>query len=138
MRTNISEHYLQVVQTWASLVAQLAKNPLAMQETPVRSWVGKIPWRRDRLPTPVFMGFPGGSDGKESACNVGDLGLILGWEDPLEKKKTTHSSILENSMDCMSLRVAKSWTRLSDFHSPRRVSHQGLHWRHCSEKCIWN
>ena len=27
-------------------------------------WVGKIPWRRDRLPTPVFLGFPGGSDGK--------------------------------------------------------------------------
>ena len=32
----------------------------------------------DRLPTPVFMGFPGGSDGKESACNAGDLGLIPG------------------------------------------------------------
>ena len=32
----------------------------------------------DRLPTPVFLGFPGGSDGKESACNAGDLGLILG------------------------------------------------------------
>ena len=78
MRTNISEHYLQVVQTWASLVAQLAKNPLAMQETPVRSWVGKIPWRRDRLPTPVFMGFPGGSDGKESACNAGNLGSLPG------------------------------------------------------------
>ena len=31
------------------------------------SWVGKTPWRRDRLPTPVFLGFPGGSDGKESA-----------------------------------------------------------------------
>ena len=30
----------------------------------------------DRLPTPVFMGFPGGSDGKESTCNEGDLGLI--------------------------------------------------------------
>ena len=44
------------------------------------SWVGKIPWRRDRLPTPVFSGFPGGSDGKESACNVGDLGLIPGLE----------------------------------------------------------
>ena len=42
------------------------------------SWVGKIPWRRDRLPTPVFMGFPDGSEGKESACNVGDLGLIPG------------------------------------------------------------
>ena len=38
---------------------------------------------------PVFLGFPGGSAGKESACNAGDLG----WEDPLEKRKTTHSSI---------------------------------------------
>ena len=32
--------------------------------------------------------------GKESTCNVGDMGLILGWEDPLEKGKATHSSIL--------------------------------------------
>ena len=36
--------------SWASLVAQLVKNPPAMQET----WVGKIPWRRERLSTPVF------------------------------------------------------------------------------------
>ena len=43
-----------------------------------RSWVGTIPWRRDRLPTAVFFEFPGGSDGKESACNAGDLGLIPG------------------------------------------------------------
>ena len=35
-------------------------------------------WRRDRLPTPVFFGFPGSSEGKESTCNVGDLGLIPG------------------------------------------------------------
>ena len=42
------------------------------------SWVREIPWRRDRLPTPVFLGFPGGSDGKESYSNVGDLGLIPG------------------------------------------------------------
>ena len=39
-------------------------------------------------------GFPYGSAGKESAHNVEDLGLILGWEDPLEKGKSTHSSIL--------------------------------------------
>ena len=32
--------------------------------------VGKICWRRDRLPTPVFLG----SAGKESICNAGDLG----------------------------------------------------------------
>ena len=41
-------------------------------------WVRKIPWRRDRLHTPVFMGFLGGSDGKESICNAGDLGSIHG------------------------------------------------------------
>ena len=40
--------------SWVSLVAQLVKNPPAMQETWVPSWVGKIPWRRERLPTPVF------------------------------------------------------------------------------------
>ena len=36
------------------------------------------------------MGLLGGSDGKESACNAGDLG----WEDPLEEGMATHSSIL--------------------------------------------
>ena len=45
---------------------------------PFDSWVGKFPWRRDRLPTPVFLGFPGGSDSKESTCNVGDVGSIPG------------------------------------------------------------
>ena len=39
---------------WASLIAQLVKNPPARQETWVRSLAGKIPWRRERLPTPVF------------------------------------------------------------------------------------
>ena len=42
------------------------------------SWVGKIRWRRDSLPTPVTLGFPCGSVGKESAYNVGDPGLIPG------------------------------------------------------------
>ena len=40
--------------SWASLVAQLGKNLLTMWETWVRSWVGRIPWRRERLPIPVF------------------------------------------------------------------------------------
>ena len=40
-------------------------------------------------------GFPGGSDGKESTGNARDLGLIPGWEDPLEEEKVaTHSNIL--------------------------------------------
>ena len=39
---------------WASLVAQQVKSPPAMQETVFDPWVGKIPWRRERLHTPVF------------------------------------------------------------------------------------
>ena len=48
-----------------------------------------------------LMGFSGVSDGKESACNAGDPGLIPGWEDLLEKEIANHSSIfvLENPMD---------------------------------------
>ena len=65
--------------SWASLVAQLVKNPPAMRETWLQS---------------------------------------LGWEDPLEKGTTTHSSNsgLKNSMDCIAHGVPKSQTRLSDFH----------------------
>ena len=59
---------------WASLIAQLVKNQPVMQETWFDSRVRKIHWRRDRVPTPVFLGFPCGSAGKESACNAGDLG----------------------------------------------------------------
>ena len=41
-----------------------------------------------------FFKFPNGSDSKESACDAGDLGLIPGSEDSLEKGTATHSSIL--------------------------------------------
>ena len=45
-------------------------------------WVGKFPWRRDRLPTPVFLDFLGGSDSKESTCNGETWVPSLDWEDP--------------------------------------------------------
>ena len=69
--------------SWASLVAQLIKKLPAMRETWVRSLgsipgLGRFPWKRERLPTPVFLGFPSGSAGKESACDVEDLGSIPG------------------------------------------------------------
>ena len=41
-----------------------------------------------------FLGFPDGSDGKESACNAGDPGPITGSGSTLEKGMATHSSIL--------------------------------------------
>ena len=40
------------------------------------------------------MGLPGGSDGEESACSARDLVASLGWADPLEKGRATHSSLL--------------------------------------------
>ena len=69
---------MSITSDYASLVTQLTKNPPAMQETLAQFLGQENPQRRDRLPTPVFLGFPGGSDGKESACNVGDLGSIPG------------------------------------------------------------
>ena len=62
--------------------------------------------------------FPGGSDGKESAFNAGDLGLIPGLGRSAEEGKgyPLQYSGLENSMVCIVHGVAKSWTQLSDFH----------------------
>ena len=78
----------------ASLVAQLVKNLPTMQEIPGGFLGREDPLEKDRLPTPVFSGFPRGSAGKQSTCNAGDLVRSLGWEDSLEKGKATHSSIL--------------------------------------------
>ena len=82
------------------------------------AWVRKLPWRRDRLPTPVLLGFPRGSAGKESTCNVGDLGLIpeLGRCPGEGKGYPLHFSGLENSMDYTVHGISKSQTQLSDFH----------------------
>ena len=63
-------------------------------------------------------GFPCGSAGKESTCNVGDLGSIpeLGRSPGEGKGYPLKYSGLENSMDCTVLGVAKSQTWLSDVH----------------------
>ena len=65
------------------------------------------------------MGFTGGSAGKESACNVGDLGSIpgLGRSPGEGKGYPLQYSGLENSMDSIVNGVAKSRTQLSNFHS---------------------
>ena len=67
------------------------------------------------------MGFPSGSDGKESACNAGDMGSIPGLEDPLEEGMATYFSVLawRIPMDRRAWRatvhgVAKSWTQLNN------------------------
>ena len=77
-------------------------------------------WERIKLDT----GFPGGSDGKESTCNGGDLGLIPCWEDPLEDGIATHSSILawripmdRGAWQVTNLEVTKRQTWLRTKHS---------------------
>ena len=64
------------------------------------------------------MGFPCGSAGKESACNVGDLGSIpgLGRSSGEGKGYPLQYSGLENSTDYLVHGVAKSRTQLSNFH----------------------
>ena len=67
----------------------------------------------------IVLGFLCGSDYKEFACNVGDLGLIPGFgRFPGEGNSypLQHSG-LENSMDYTVHGVTKSWTQLSNFHS---------------------
>ena len=64
------------------------------------------------------MGFSAGSDGQESACNAGDLGLIprLGKSQRGGKGYPLQCSGLENSKHCVVNGVAESQTRLSDFY----------------------
>ena len=99
------------------------------------SWVRKIWWRRDRLPTPVFLGFPcgsagkricvwdfpGGSDSKVPVYNVGNPGSIpgLGRSPGGGNGNPLQCSCLENSMDrgawrATVHRVTRSQTRLSN------------------------
>ena len=80
------------------------------------------------------MGFPDSSVGKESACNVEDLGLIhgLGRSPGEGKGYPLQYSGLENSLDCIVQEIAKSRTRLSDFpfhfdvHGPDEAFPGGL------------
>ena len=104
--------------TWDSLIAHLVKELPAMRRPWFNSCVRKISWRRDRPPTPVFLGFPYGSSGKESACNARDLGSIpgLGRYSGEGKGYPLQYSGMENTMDCIVHGVAKSQTWLSDFH----------------------
>ena len=82
-----------------------------MKENRFDSWVGKIHWRRDRLPTPAFLGFPGGSAGKKFTCNAGYLGSEpgLGRSPGGEHGNPLQYSCLENPQEQRSLVVCSPW-----------------------------
>ena len=91
-------------------MAHLVKNPSAMRET----WVGKIPWRKERLPTPVF--WPREFHGPYSpwSCKESDTTAT-----PVFWPREFHGLLVHG--------VTKSRTRLDDFDSlTHSVTCQGL------------
>ena len=64
-----------------------------MQDILVQSLCQGVPLEKDRLPTPVFLGFPDGSDGKESPAMWKTWFQSLGWEDSLEGQAWQHTPI---------------------------------------------
>ena len=103
-------------------VERIAFLPLFQADSCLFTFFGVVPsaWGPSSYPSSAnsHSSFPGGSAGKKSACNVGDLSSIPGLGRSLGEGKgypLQHSS-LENSMDCIGLGVTKSRTQLNDFH----------------------
>ena len=120
----------------STVISQLLEQPEGKSSTLFASEIlgcGKrILKTVDRLPTAVFAGFPCGSAGKESSCNVGGLGLTpgLGRSPGEGKDYPLHCCGLENPMDCRVHGIKKSQDtteRLSLFHF-HVYMHQGLTW----------
>ena len=120
-KVNYSKPNIWLRTHFSSWLAQLVKNLPAVQETLVWFLGWEDPQRRDRLPTPVFLGFPCGSPGKASACNARHLGSMPGLEkSPGEGKGYPLQYFgLENSMDCIVHGVTMSQAWLSDIHFHR-------------------
>ena len=78
----------------------------------------------------MFVGFPAGSDGRESACNVGDLGQSFGCEDSLEKEMATHSKAVVVSVPTPSLEYACAHRRFLWQPSPWLWQEPGASWGH--------
>ena len=91
----------------------------------------------------ISKGFPGSSEVKASACNTGELGLIprLGRSPGEGKSNPLQYSCLENPIDrgawwAILHRVAKSWTRLSDFTFTVQGTLKSLIQHHSSKASI--
>ena len=91
----------------------------------------------------MWLGFLGGSNGKESAYNAGDMGSILGWEYPLEEGMTTHSSILAwevpwteepgRQQSTVSKRIRHDWSDNTNCY----ISQTNIIWSYTVEHRIW-
>ena len=99
-----------------------------MKETLVWFLGREDPWRRDRLRTPVFLGFPGGSDGKEFSCNVGDLGSIpeLRRSPGEGYRYLLQYSGLEKTMDCIESIMTEWLSLFFQTFTPEGLVYHGL------------
>ena len=84
-----------MVRGQASLIAQLVKNPPAMQETPVRFLGQEDPLEKRQAIHTSILGLPWWLQLVKNLPAMQDTWVrCLDWEDPLDKGKATHSSIL--------------------------------------------
>ena len=97
-------------------IAQLVKNPPAMQETPVHSGLGRSPGEGTGYPLQYSRASLVPQLVKNLPAMQETWVRSLGWKDPLEKGKATHSSILAWRIPWTIESDYKSWTRLSNFH----------------------
>ena len=113
----------------------MVKNLSAMRETQVQFRGQENPLEKGMATHSSILGFPCGSAGKESACNVGDLDLISGLGRSPGKRKgyPLHYSGLENSMNCIVHGVSKSWTRLSYFPEKAMAPHSST----LAQRILW-
>ena len=94
---------------WASLAAQGVKNLLAMWETWLNPWVGKIPQRRKRPPTPVFL--PGESHGQRGLAGYSPCGPKE--SDATERPTLTEVLVLEQTPFCLDQDIQLCWIHVS-------------------------
>ena len=92
---------LLIICIQTSLIAQLVKKPPAIPETLVQFLGLEDPMEKGQATSPVYLDFPCGSAGKESACIAGDLVSISGFRrSPGEEKGyPLQYSGQENTMD---------------------------------------
>ena len=109
--SNMTTIVLYIYQMRASLVAQLVKNPPAMQETPVWFLGQEVPWRRNSYPLQYSWASLVVQTVKESACNMGDLGSIpgLGRSPGGGHGNSLQYSCLENPQGQRSLEGCSPW-----------------------------
>ena len=114
-RKKVSRNFKVFFQSTQEQLMNIHSNiQLTIFSSKASSWLLHVVW----VGFQHLLGFPFGSAGKESACNAGDMGSILGLGRSPGKGKgyPFQYSGLENSGDFIVHGVAKSQTQLSDFH----------------------